>query len=88
MGSRTFDISDPMNNMFFTFLSMILPSNDTFLGNDNPLQLFDAAGGFLGNRTINVTGADLWDADTEALNISSAPLLLVWLLTALQTVTT
>lgn len=72
-GSQTFDISEPTNNMFFTFLSMILPSNDTFFGNDDALQIFDASGVFLGNRIINVTGADLWDAGTEALNISSAP---------------
>jgi hypothetical protein len=73
MGYQTFDISDPSNNMFFTFLSMILPSNDTFFGNDDALQIFDASGAFLGNQTINITGADLWDAGTEALNISSAP---------------
>lgn len=73
MGYQTFDIADPMSNMFFTFLSMILPSNDTFFGNDEALQVFDAAGTFLGKQTINVTGADLWDAGTEALNINSAP---------------
>ena len=73
VGSQTFDISDPTNNMFFTFLSMILPSNDTFFGNDNALQIFDLSGVFLGNQTINVTGADLWDAGTEALNIDASP---------------
>jgi hypothetical protein len=73
MGSMEFNISDPSSNMYFTFLSMILPSNDTFFGKDDALQLFDAAGSFLGKRTINVTGADLWDAGTEALDISAAP---------------
>lgn len=72
-GFRDFDVSNPATNMFFTFLSMILPSNDTFLGRDNALQLFDAAGVFLGNQTINVTGADLWDAGTEGLDTSAAP---------------
>lgn len=72
-GAQTFDILDPANNMFLTYLSMILPSNDTFFGNDDALQIFDASGVFLGKQTINVTGADLWDAGTEALNISAAP---------------
>lgn len=73
MGSMEFNITDPSSNMYFTFLSMILPSNDTFFGRDDALQIFDGAGVFLGNRTINVTGADLWDAGTEALNIAAAP---------------
>ncbi|WP_284215491.1 spondin domain-containing protein [Agaribacter marinus] len=72
-GSRVFDIADPASNMFFTFLSMILPSNDTFFGRDDAIQLFDAAGNYLGDRVIAVTGADLWDAGTEALDVSASP---------------
>jgi hypothetical protein len=72
-GVQTFDILNPANNMFLTYLSMILPSNDSFFGNDDALQIFDASGAFLGNKTINITGSDLWDAGTEALNISAAP---------------
>ncbi len=58
---------DPNSSLFFTFLSMLLPSNDTFIGNDDPLafQLFDAAGAFLGDRVIEVTGLDIYDAGTE-----------------------
>lgn len=54
--------------LYFTFLSMLLPSNDHFIGNDNPLayQLFDASGNFNGARTINVTGGEIYDAGTEA----------------------
>jgi hypothetical protein len=72
-GSLTFDITNPTDNMFFTFLSMILPSNDTFFGNDDALQVFDASGNFIGKQIIHVTGNDLWDAGTEALNIDAAP---------------
>lgn len=72
-GYREFNITDTVSNQYFTFLSMILPSNDTFLGRDNALQLFDAAGYFLGNQVINVTGADLWDAGTEGLDTTAAP---------------
>ncbi|GFE49736.1 hypothetical protein So717_14890 [Roseobacter cerasinus] len=60
--------------VFFTFLSMLLPSNDHFIGNDNPLayQLFDGLGNFTGNRTINVTGAQIYDAGTEANGLTGA----------------
>lgn len=54
--------------LFFTFLSMVLPSNDHFIGNDNPLayQIFGDNGEFLGNQIINVTGQQIYDAGTEA----------------------
>lgn len=60
--------------LFFTFLSMLLPSNDHFIGNDNPLayQLFDAFGSFTGNTRIHVTGADIYDAGTEANGLTGA----------------
>ncbi len=55
-------------NKFFNYLSMILPSNDNFIGNDDPLRLFDDFGNFLGNQTIEVLATDVWDAGTEANN--------------------
>lgn len=60
--------------LYFTFLSMLLPSNDHFIGNDDPtaFQIFDVAGNFTGNRTINVTGADIYDAGTEANGLAGA----------------
>ncbi|MEL6678995.1 MAG: spondin domain-containing protein [Pseudomonadota bacterium] len=59
---------DTVNQRFFTFLSMIVPSNDTFIGNDDPeaIELFDAAGNYLGDQTIELTGLDIYDAGTEA----------------------
>lgn len=58
--------ADPANR-FFTYLSMVLPSNDTFIGNEDAMayEVFDMAGNFLGPQTIQVTGADIWDAGTE-----------------------
>jgi len=56
------------DNRFFNFLSMILPSNDNFIGNDDAIELFDAAGNFLGNQTIEVLASDVWDAGTEVNN--------------------
>ncbi|WP_395344040.1 spondin domain-containing protein [Ningiella sp. W23] len=72
-GSATFEIDDPASNMFFTFLSMILPSNDTFFGRDDAAQIFDTSGNYLGNQVFQITGADLYDAGTEALDIMTAP---------------
>lgn len=64
--SVTVDV-DGAANPFFTFLAMLLPSNDTFFGVEDPLthRLFDTAGQFVGTTVIDVTGADLYDAGTE-----------------------
>ncbi len=64
--SITIDV-DPSSNIFFTFLAMLLPSNDTFIGNDSATayRIFDDMGGFLGPVTIDVTGEDVYDAGTE-----------------------
>ncbi|MFK7762030.1 MAG: spondin domain-containing protein [Roseobacter sp.] len=69
----TFEV-DTAEALYFTFLSMLLPSNDHFIGNDNPLayQLFDASGNFLGDQTISVTGAQIYDAGTEANGLAGA----------------
>ena len=45
---------------------MFVPSNDTFLGNDDPLayELFDVAGNLI-EQTIQITGQSIWDAGSE-----------------------
>ena len=57
---------DPAVNRFFTFGSMVVPSNDHFIGNDNPMQymLFNAAGQ-LNITTISQFGRDVWDNGSE-----------------------
>lgn len=64
-GSMVFTI-DPSVNRFFSFGSMVVPSNDRFLGNDGGMdvELFDAGGNFVG-QTLTLTGGDIWDAGTE-----------------------
>lgn len=71
--SGTIDVN-ASEELFFTFLSMVLPSNDHFIGNDNPLayQIFDANGTFTGNTTISVTGEQIYDAGTEANGLEGA----------------
>ena len=45
---------------------MVVPSNDLFIGNDNPMEfeILDAAGNLLINQ-INQTAGDIWDANSE-----------------------
>ena len=51
---------------FFTFLSMVIPTNDLFIGSEGSgIELFDAAGNFIGPSLLNITGADIYDAGTE-----------------------
>ncbi|MEM6466115.1 MAG: spondin domain-containing protein [Pseudomonadota bacterium] len=61
---------DPTKTQFFSFLSMVIPSNDNFIGNDNPLayRLFDANGMPTALNLITVTADMVWDAGTEANN--------------------
>lgn len=66
VSSITVTLSDT-TDVYFSFLSMLLPTNDNFLGNDNPMayELFDSAGNFTGLPDIQVLGGDVWDAGTE-----------------------
>lgn len=65
-GSMIFTV-DGATNRYFSYGAMVVPSNDAFTSNDNPTayQLFGAGGGFLGNKSILLTGSDVWDAGTE-----------------------
>lgn len=58
---------DGANNQYLTFLAMLLPTNDTFIGNDDARahRIFDDSGAFLGPQTIEVTGSQIFDAGTE-----------------------
>ena len=57
---------DPSTDRYFSYASMVIPSNDAFIANGNPLahQLFDNYGRFTGT-TFAVTGAEVLDAGTE-----------------------
>lgn len=57
---------DPTTQRFFSFASMIIPSNDAFIGNGNATayEIFDASGNFNGLGPIDVTR--FYDAGTEA----------------------
>lgn len=58
---------DPtLQNRYFSYGAMFFPSNDAFIGNEDPheIELFDAEGNFLGADFI-VNGDQIWDAGTE-----------------------
>lgn len=65
-------------NQFFTFASMVIPSNDFFIGNDNPagIHLLDGAGNLL-VPSINQTAARIWDGGSEAFDPLNAAFLVV-----------
>ena len=73
--SLTFRI-DTAVNPFFTFAAMVVPSNDFFIGNDDPMEyrLFDAAGN-LQITTIDQFGSDIWNAGSEAFDPANAAFL-------------
>jgi hypothetical protein len=54
------------SNRYVSIASMVIPSNDAFIGNANPTarSIFDASGNFT-PLTFTVTGAMVWDAGTE-----------------------
>ena len=69
-GESTFGIQqvfNPVAYRYFSFASMVIPSNDAFIGNENPTayELYDAGGNFVGPLVIDIFGDEIWDAGTE-----------------------
>lgn len=65
--SMTFDLDAfAASSRWMSFASMVIPSNDAFIGNDDPLAfaVFDGAGNFIGGEFI-VAGSMVRDAGTE-----------------------
>ena len=63
----SFDVGDPTVNRYFSYASMVVPTNDLFVANGNPFahEIFDAAGNFTGPVVIEIYGRDVNDAGTE-----------------------
>ncbi|WP_414552018.1 spondin domain-containing protein [Anabaena sp. CCY 0017] len=65
--TRTFKVDGSLaTSRYFSYATMIVPSNDAFIANENPLafQIFDNLGKFIGADFI-VSGNRIWDAGTE-----------------------
>jgi Spondin_N len=73
--SATFAV-DSVINKYFTFASMVVPSNDYFIGNDDPQahRLFDANGN-LNLTSINLKASDIWESGSELFNPLNAAFL-------------
>jgi hypothetical protein len=72
--SRTANfIVDTAVNRYFTFASMVVPSNDFFIGNDSPTrhELFDAAGNLIVS-SIPQLARQIWDAGSEVFDPAAA----------------
>ncbi|MBL8351890.1 MAG: spondin domain-containing protein [Burkholderiaceae bacterium] len=72
MQSMSF-VVDPLVNRYFTFASMVVPSNDFFIGNDLPTEymLFNGAGQ-LQTSTITLRANQIWDAGSEVFDPAAA----------------
>lgn len=69
---------DQVGEGFFTWATMVIPSNDSFLASpDNPLSdaIFDENGDFIGPLVIERFGSDVLDAGTEVNNEEGAAFL-------------
>jgi hypothetical protein len=65
--TSTFKLDESLlSSRYFSYASMVVPSNDFFIANDNPLahRIFDNTGTFLGADFI-ILGANVLDAGTE-----------------------
>ena len=70
-GSITLNL-DPTQNEYLNYYSMVVPSNDFFIG--GKIQLFDNSGNFLGTNTT-LTGSSVWDAGAVVPQIAGAAFL-------------
>jgi hypothetical protein len=66
-------VVDSSANRYFSFAAMVIPSNDLFIGNDNPMayQLF-GAGGAQQISSITVKANEIWDAGSEVFDPAAA----------------
>ncbi len=74
-GTATFTV-DTAVNPFFTFAAMAVPSNDFFIGNDDPKEyrLFDVGGALVINQ-IDQLASEIWDAGSESFEPLNAAFL-------------
>ncbi|MCV2355301.1 spondin domain-containing protein [Paucibacter sp. B2R-40] len=70
--TQTFRVDTSLNS-YFSFVAMVVPSNDFFIGNDSAtaFKLFDGAGN-LQISSIGQKARDIWDAGSEEFNVANA----------------
>ncbi len=73
MDMTTLDVTSPMTYRYLNYASMVVPSNDLFVGNDDGIMLFDGSGQFAGPIVIDIYGGDVYDNGTEVNDITDGP---------------
>ena len=68
MASSTLSPINPVAYQFLSFASMLIPSNDAFIGTDEAIRVFNPDGSFVGTQVIEIFGSDIYDAGTEAVS--------------------
>jgi len=63
---------NPTQNEYLNYYSMVVPSNDYFVGGQ--IQLFNSSGSFLGTNTT-LTGSSIWNAGAVVAQIDGAAFL-------------
>lgn len=73
-GTIILDIGDATASQFFSFASMVIPSNDAFIANQvaTAYRIFEANGMFADPAVIEVLANEIWDAGTEVNNAMGA----------------
>lgn len=69
--TTSINVGDASVNRYFNYASMVVPTNDLFVGNGNAIELFDASGNFNGPLTIEIYGRNVYDAGTEVNDITN-----------------
>ena len=66
----SFDLSAVGGEAFLTFATMVVPTNDLFIGNGNQtgIRVLNSDGSFAGPIVIEILGGQIWDAGTEVNN--------------------
>jgi hypothetical protein len=65
VATKTIELNgDTANHRYFSYASYVFPSNDAFISNEKPIEIFDANGKFIGADLI-ILGNQVWDAGTE-----------------------
>lgn len=62
--SATLSLDVDAANRFLSFASMVIPSNDLFIGNDEAIEVLGIDGSVIA-QTLAIYGSNVWDAGTE-----------------------
>ncbi|MEM9478514.1 MAG: spondin domain-containing protein [Verrucomicrobiota bacterium] len=71
-GFTTFQVLVDNTNTFFNFASMVLPTNDWFIGNPNAIDVSSLVGAAFGT-TLTITPPSVWTREPNRKTFSSTP---------------